>query len=102
MNDVVILAACRTPIGKFQGALSSILATDLGAHVVRAAVEKARVTSDQIDEVILGNVLAAGVGQAPARQAALQAGLPPAVSALGKVCRYSLVIASLDIHNLCV
>ena len=88
MNDVVILSACRTPIGKFQGALSSVSATDLGAHVVRVAVEKARVAPEKIDEVILGNVLAAGVGQAPARQAALRAGLPPTVAALtiNKVC----------------
>ncbi len=88
MNDVVILSACRTPIGKFQGTLSSLSATDLGAHVVRAAIEQARVTPERIDEVILGNVLAAGVGQAPARQAALAAGLPPTVAALtiNKVC----------------
>ena len=88
MNDVVVLSACRTPIGKFQGALSFLSATDLGAHVVRAAVENARVAPEKIDEVILGNVLAAGVGQAPARKAALQAGLPPTIAALtiNKVC----------------
>jgi acetyl-CoA C-acetyltransferase len=88
MQDAVILAACRTPIGKFQGALSSITASDLGAHVVRAAVEQARLAPEHIDEVILGNVLAAGNGQAPARQAALRAGLPPTVAALtiNKVC----------------
>src|SRR5690349_13343871 len=88
MSEAVILSACRTPIGKFQGALSSISATDLGAHVVRAAIERAHVTPEQIDEVILGNVLAAGVGQAPARQAALRAGLPPTIAALtiNKVC----------------
>lgn len=88
MKDAVILSACRTPIGKFQGALSSVSATDLGAHAVRAAVARANLAPEQIDEVILGNVLAAGVGQAPARQAALSAGLPPTVSALtiNKVC----------------
>jgi acetyl-CoA C-acetyltransferase len=88
MHDAVVLSACRTPIGKFQGALSSILATDLGAYVVSAAIESARVERGRIDEVILGNVLAAGVGQAPARQAVLAAGLPPTVAALtiNKVC----------------
>ncbi|MEK6262236.1 MAG: thiolase family protein [Planctomycetota bacterium] len=88
MNEVVILSACRTPVGKFQGALSTLTATDLGAIVVRAALERASVAADQVDEVILGNVLSAGVGQAPARQAALRAGLPPTVSALtvNKVC----------------
>jgi acetyl-CoA C-acetyltransferase len=88
MNDAVILSACRTPIGKFQGALSTSLATDLGAHVVREAIEKARIEPQKIEEVILGNVLAAGVGQAPARQAALRAGLPVTIAALtiNKVC----------------
>jgi acetyl-CoA C-acetyltransferase len=88
MNEVVILSACRTPVGKFQGALSALSATELGAIVVRAAVERAGLTAEQVDEVILGNVLSAGVGQAPARQAALQAGLPPTVAALtiNKVC----------------
>ncbi len=88
MNEVVILSACRTPVGKFQGALSALTATELGAIVVRAALERAGVAAGQVDEVILGNVLSAGVGQAPARQAALQAGLPPSVAALtvNKVC----------------
>ncbi len=88
MNEVVILSACRTPIGKFQGALSGLAATELGAIVIRAALERAGVAVEQVDEVILGNVLSAGVGQAPARQAALRAGLPPTVAALtvNKVC----------------
>ena len=88
MNEVVILSACRTPVGKFQGALSALSATELGAIVVRAALERAGVAAEQVDEVILGNVLSAGVGQAPARQAALRAGLPPTVAALtvNKVC----------------
>ena len=88
MNEVVILSACRTPIGKFQGALATLTATDLGAIAVRAALEQAGVAAEQVDEVILGNVLSAGVGQAPARQAALRAGLPPTVAALtvNKVC----------------
>ena len=88
MNEPVILAACRTPIGKFRGGLSSLTAPELGAVAIRAALERSGVSPDQVEEVILGNVLAAGVGQAPARQAALKAGLPPSVAALtiNKVC----------------
>ena len=88
MHDSVILSASRTPIGKFRGGLAGLSATELAAITVRAAIERAGVAADQVEEVILGNVLAAGVGQAPARQAALQAGLPPSVAALtiNKVC----------------
>jgi acetyl-CoA C-acetyltransferase len=88
MPAAYILSACRTPIGKFHGALSSMPATDLGAVAVREAVARARIELPEVDEVILGNVLTAGVGQAPARQAALSAGLPPTVAALtvNKVC----------------
>src|SRR5438045_6756190 len=87
-TSAVILAAARTPIGKFLGGLSSLSAPDLGAAAIRAAVERARVPVDDIDEVIMGNVIQGGVGQAPARQAALKAGLPANVSALtvNKVC----------------
>ncbi len=88
MSEAVILSACRTPIGKFRGSLSSVSATDLGACVVREAVARAGVAPEDIEEVILGMVLPAGAGQAPARQAALKAGLPAAVGALtiNKVC----------------
>jgi acetyl-CoA C-acetyltransferase len=88
MPDAFILSACRTPIGKFRGALATVPATELGALVVREAVARAGMEPAAIDEVILGNVLSAGVGQAPARQAALRAGLPPTVAALtvNKVC----------------
>src|SRR5687767_7684767 len=88
MPDALLLSACRTPIGKFRGSLSSLAATDLGAVVVREAVARSGVESQEIDEVILGNVLSAGAGQAPARQAALRAGLPATVAALtvNKVC----------------
>ncbi len=88
MDDAVILAACRTPIGKFQGALSAIPAPELGAIAIRAALARCGVEPGQVDEVIMGNVLSAGVGQAPARQAALGAGLPSSVAALtiNKVC----------------
>jgi acetyl-CoA C-acetyltransferase len=87
-NSAVILSAARTPIGKFLGALSPLSAPELGAAAIRAAVERARVPVDEIDEVIMGNVIQGGVGQAPARQAALKAGLPATISALtvNKVC----------------
>ena len=88
MRDVYILSAARTPIGKFGGALSTTAATDLGAIAIRAAVERSGVAPDKIDEAIMGQVLQAGAGQAPARQAALKAGLPEGVSAttINKVC----------------
>jgi acetyl-CoA C-acetyltransferase len=88
MKDSVILSAIRTPIGKFQGSLKSFSAPELGALVVRGALERAGLDANQIDEVIMGCVLQAGLGQNPARQAALKAGLPPAVAALtvNKVC----------------
>lgn len=88
MSEAVILSACRTPIGKFRGSLSSVPATDLGACVVREAVARAGVTPQAVEEVILGMVLPAGAGQAPARQAALKAGLSATVGALtiNKVC----------------
>src|SRR6185369_5126099 len=88
MKDVVIISAVRTPIGKFQGALKSITAPQLGSIVVRNAVERAGLFPDQIDEVIMGNVVSAGLGQNPARQAALRGGLLPDVAAMtiNKVC----------------
>ena len=88
MSEAVILSACRTPIGKFRGSLSSVAATELGASVVREAVRRAGIAPQQIEEVILGMVLPAGAGQAPARQTALKAGLPATVGALtiNKVC----------------
>jgi acetyl-CoA C-acetyltransferase len=87
-DDVVIVGAARTPIGRFQGAYRDLPATDLGAAAIRAALERAGVAAAQIDECLVGNVVSAGLGQAPARQAALAAGLPPSVGALtiNKVC----------------
>lgn len=82
MREAVIISAQRTPTGKFQGLLKQFSAPDLGAIAIKAAVEKAGITPDQVDEVIMGCVVSAGQGQAPARQAALKAGLPPEVSAL--------------------
>ncbi|RPJ58924.1 MAG: acetyl-CoA C-acyltransferase, partial [Acidobacteria bacterium] len=88
MKDALILSACRTPIGKYLGALSSFSATQLGTIVVREALQRSGLDAGQVDEVIMGNVLSAGLGQNPARQAALKAGLPVRVSALtiNKVC----------------
>jgi acetyl-CoA C-acetyltransferase len=88
MSDVYILSAARTPIGKFGGGLSTVPATDLGATAIRAAVERAGIAPERVDEAIMGQVIQAGAGQAPARQAALKAGLPEMVSAttINKVC----------------
>ena len=88
MNEVYILSAARTPIGKFGGGLSTVPATRLGAVAIRAAVERSGIDPGRVDEAIMGQVLQAGAGQAPARQAALAAGLPDGVSAttVNKVC----------------
>ena len=88
MNEAVIVAASRTPIGKFQGVLAGIAAPELGAIAIRASMAQSGIAASQVNEVIMGNVLGAGVGQAPARQAALRAGLPSSVAALtiNKVC----------------
>ncbi|HNH28208.1 MAG TPA: acetyl-CoA C-acyltransferase, partial [bacterium] len=88
MKEVVIVSAVRTPIGSFQGALSEIVATKLGAIAVAEAVKRAGIQPTDVDEVIMGNVLTAGEGQAPARQAALFAGLPESVTCMtiNKVC----------------
>jgi len=84
----VIIAAKRTPIGAFQGNLSSVLAPNLGAIAIKAVMEETGIDKSQINEVIMGNVLSAGIGQAPARQASIQAGLPSSVEALtiNKMC----------------
>ena len=82
MRDVVIVSAVRTPVGKFQGALSELSAVELGALAVRASVERAGIASADVDECIMGCVLPAGLGQNPARQAALRGGLADSVSAL--------------------
>jgi len=88
MKDAYILSACRTPIGKYMGALSPLSAPELGAVVVREALRRSGLPAARIDEVIMGNVLGAGLGQNPARQSALKAGLPVTVAALtvNKVC----------------
>ena len=87
-DDAVILSGCRTPVGKFQGSLSDFSAPQLGAIVVREAVKRAGLDPAQVDECIMGNVVSAGLGQNPARQAAIYGGLSPATGAMtiNKVC----------------
>jgi len=96
-NDVVIISACRTPIGKFQGSLSDLTAPKIGAVAVREAVKRANLKPEQIDECIMGNVVSAGIGQNPARQAALFGGLAPEVGAMtiNKVCGSGLKAVAL-------
>jgi len=88
VNEVVIVSAVRTPIGSFLGGLQNVSATQLGATVIKSAIQKAGINPNDVDEVIMGNVLQAGLGQNPARQAALAAGVPqesPAMT-INKVC----------------
>ncbi|RZM36291.1 MAG: acetyl-CoA C-acetyltransferase, partial [Sphingomonas sp.] len=87
-DPIIIASYARTPMGGFQGALSGVTATELGATAVKAAVERARVDPAVIDRIYMGCVLPAGLGQAPARQAALGAGLPDSVEAttINKMC----------------
>src|SRR5437868_5023734 len=96
-SDVVIISGVRTPIGKFQGSLSELSATKLGAIVVKEAVSRAKVDPAKVDECIMGNVVSAGLGQNPARQAAIFGGLPPEVGAMtvNKVCGSGLKAVAL-------
>jgi acetyl-CoA C-acetyltransferase len=96
-DDVVIISGCRTAVGKFQGSLSEFTAPQLGAIVVREAVKRAGVDPAQVDECIMGNVLSAGLGQNPARQAAIHGGLSPATGAMtiNKVCGSGLKAVAL-------
>jgi acetyl-CoA C-acetyltransferase len=96
-NEAVILSAARTPIGKFQGALSSVPATKLGAIAVQEAVKRAGINAKDIEEIIMGNVVSAGLGQAPARQSGIYANVPETVSAttINKVCGSGLKAAML-------
>jgi acetyl-CoA C-acetyltransferase len=88
LDQVVIISGCRTPVGKFQGSLSDLSAPQLGAIVVREAVKRSEIKPEQVDECIMGNVVSAGLGQNPARQAAIFGGLSPEVGAMtiNKVC----------------
>jgi acetyl-CoA C-acetyltransferase len=96
-DDVVIISGCRTPVGKFQGSLSDFRAPQLGALTVREAVKRAGIESSLVDECIMGNVVAAGLGQNPARQAAIFGGLAPEVGAMtiNKVCGSGLKAVAL-------
>ncbi len=96
-DEVVIISGCRTAVGKFQGSLADLSAPQLGAVVVREAVKRAGLNSDQVDECIMGNVLSAGLGQNPARQAAIFGGLSPATGAMtiNKVCGSGLKAVAL-------
>src|SRR3982075_1212576 len=96
-DDVVIISGCRTPVGKFQGSLSEFSAPQLGAMVVREGIKRAGVDAAQVDECILGNVISAGLGQNPARQAAICGGFSPATGAMtiNKVCGSGLKAVAL-------
>lgn len=96
-NQIVIISGCRTPVGKFQGSLSDLSATQLGAIAVREAVKRANIDPAQVDECIMGNVVSAGLGQNPARQAAIYGGLAPEVGAMtiNKVCGSGLKAVAL-------
>jgi len=100
MDDVVIVAGVRTPVGKFQGALSDFSAVQLGSFVVREVLSRAQLHPDQVDECIMGNVVSAGLGQNPARQAAIHGGLSPTVSAMtvNMVCGSGLKTVGLAVQ----
>jgi len=97
LEDVVIISGCRTAVGKFQGSLSDLSASKLGAIAVREAVRRANLDAAKVEECIMGNVVAAGLGQNPARQAAIYGGLPPEVGAMtiNKVCGSGLKAVAL-------
>jgi len=101
-SDILIVGAARTPVGKFNGALSTLSATDLGAAAVKTAVARAAVDPTTVYEVIMGNVVTAGVGQAPARQAAIKSGLPHRVGAttINKVCGSGLKAVMLAANSI--
>lgn len=101
-QEVYIVSAARTPIGSFLGSLSSVSATDLGATAIKGAVERAGIAVEHIDEVFMGNVLQAGVGQAPARQAALKAGLNNTVpsTTINKVCASGMKSVMLGVQSI--
>lgn len=102
MQEVYILSAVRTPIGKFGGALSSLSATELGAKVIAEAVLRAGIDKNSVDEVLMGNVLQANLGQAPARQAAIFAGLSPETkcTTINKVCASGMKAISMGVQSI--
>ncbi len=101
-NEVYIVSAVRTPIGSFGGFLSSFSATDLGSIAIKAALDKAKISADLVDEVMMGSVIQAGLGQAPARQAAMGAGLPSKVicTTINKVCASGMKSVALAAQNI--
>lgn len=104
LESVYVVSAARTPIGSFQGALSPLSAPQLGAISIQAAISRAQLAPERVDEVYMGNVLSAGVGQAPARQAALAAGLPNTVptTTVSKVCGSGLQAVVLGARSIAV
>lgn len=102
MSSIVIASAARTPVGSFNGALSSVAAHDLGAVVIKAALERAGVAPGEVDEVILGQILSAGQGQNPARQAAMAAGIPQEATAWGlnQLCGSGLRAVALGMQQI--
>src|SRR5437763_15432870 len=102
MEEIYIVGATRTPIGKFGGTLAKMPASDLGALVIKDVLKRAGLKPEQVSEVILGQVLTAGVGQNPARQAAIRAGLPDMVPAMtiNKVCGSGLKAAMLGAQSI--
>ena len=101
-NGIVIVSAARTPVGSFNGALSSVVASYLGTVALKAAMERAKVEAAEVDEVILGQVLAAGQGQNPARQAAVNAGIPVASPAwsMNQLCGSGLRAVALGMQQI--
>src|SRR3954469_2131469 len=102
MTDVVIVSAARTPVGSFNGALGSLTAHELGALAIKGALERAKVAPEEVDEVILGQVLAGGEGQNPARQAAMAAGIPQEKTAWGmnQLCGSGLRSVALGLQQI--
>ncbi len=101
-TDIVIVSAARTAVGSFSGAFANVAAHDLGAHAVKGALERAKVAPEDVDEVILGQILAAGQGQNPARQAAIKAGIPQEKTAWGlnQLCGSGLRAAALGLQQI--
>lgn len=102
LNDVVIVDAVRTPIGSFQGSLSSLSSTQLGGIAVKSLVDRTGISTNQINEVYMGNVCSGGLGQAPARQATIFAGLPESTvcTTVNKVCASGLKAVTLAAQTL--
>ena len=101
-KDVVIVSAARTPVGSFNGAFGSMQAQELGAIAIKAALERAKVSAEDVDEVILGQVLAGGGGQNPARQAAIHSGIPQEKTAWGlnQLCGSGLRTAAIGMQQI--